>query len=89
MILKRCIKFLESNGWAANYEPENEDEFLSLMKDECIGIDINKYEIVLIDGTGDFLHLPLNYYALVGALIEYRQIAINYTPILFAYNSAD
>ena len=75
----RCVHFLERNGWSANVEP-GPSEYLSLEKDECIAVDINKKEIVLLDDTGDFLHLPVNYYALVGALFEYRQIPANYSP---------
>ena len=70
-----CCDFLSKNGFETNGKM---DDYISFCKDGSIGIDINEKEIVFIGEAGDFLHLPVNKFALIGALIEYRQLPINY-----------
>lgn len=75
--LDRCIEFLKLNGYA---EEDANEEFLTMCKEseELFAIDLNESEIVLVDGDGDWLHLPCNYYALIGALIYFSQIGVGY-----------
>jgi len=73
---KKCIKFLEDNGWEKIHEDKEMMSFTAGMSK--INVDITDKEIVFIDDTGDFLNLPLNLYALIGALFHYRQISVNY-----------
>jgi hypothetical protein len=75
--LFRCGAFLHANGW--KYSSEAGSEYKHFYKDGCIGVDVSDKEIVFIGENGDFLHLPVNYYALLGALMDQRQIACDYT----------
>ena len=76
----RCIIFLEQNGWKCDIDtPTN--EYTSYCKDGYIGVDFNDNEMVFISDTGDFLHVPINYYTLVGVMMEYRQIDCGYVSV--------
>lgn len=77
----RCVIFLEQNGWKYDIDTPTE-EYTSYFKNGYIGVDIGADEMVFISDTGDFLHTPVDYYALVGVLMEYRQIdCINYVSV--------
>lgn len=65
-----CIKLLEINGWLFSHS----DDYKSYHKKGYSGIDIDDNEIVLIGDIGDYCHLPINRYALLGALIQFRQL---------------
>ena len=81
-VKEKCIKFLIMNGYIYSNEIDTDiTTYTTYTKVGACAIDIDEDEIVLIDDTGDFLHLPLNYYALIGALIEHRQIAVDYKSI--------
>lgn len=75
---EQIIPFLKKNGYKE--ESDKGGEYRSFFKGDLCAIDIGVDEIVFIDDTGDFLHLPLNYYALIGALIHFRQLSVNYKP---------
>lgn len=66
---KKCQKLLRILGYNGERKLKN-DDYKSYIKQGSIGVDINKTEIVLVCEFGDFLHLPVNYYALLGALIS-------------------
>ena len=70
-----CEKLLELNGW------KFDENWGVYVKEHQVAVEFYMNELVLIDGTGDFLHIPVNYYALVGALIECKQISVNYKNI--------
>lgn len=72
----KIIRFLKSNGYEE--ETEKGSDYRSFHKKNASSIDINKNEIVLIGDRGDWLHIPVNYYALLGALIHHRQLACDY-----------
>ena len=76
--LEKCIKFLENNGYS---KQDSEEEFQSMVKANVSRIDLNENEIVFIDDIGDWIHLPCNYYALIGALIHYSQLGIGYKKL--------
>lgn len=80
-ILGICKQFLLENGWEKDNEDGEACEFDSYSKNDSISIDISNEEIVFLNDSGDFLHLPLNYFALVGALIECRQIGFNFVSV--------
>lgn len=73
----KCVYFLRTNGWVleASSEPL---EFATFNKDGCISIDISDSEMVFLGESGDFLHKPIDYYTLVGVLVLYRQLAVNF-----------
>ena len=71
---QKCEQFLISNGWK---KQESFDGFYYEKNGVC-GIEICDDEIVLLDDSGDFLHIPINYYALIGALIHFSQIGVGY-----------
>lgn len=73
----KCEQFLKANGYRF-IGNDNGDEWWSYAKDGAYGVDLGNREIVFLDDSGDFLHLPINYYTLVGALIELRQIGCVY-----------
>jgi len=63
--------FLIKNGW--KYDGTDDDYLLY----DCEGrasVNIGKDEIVFISDIGDFAHIPLNYYALVGFVYVNRII---------------
>lgn len=75
----RCIIFLEQNGWKCDIAT---DDYTFYYRDcDHFGIDINDKEIVIIADIGDIENLPINYYALIGFLMEYRQIDCGYTSV--------
>lgn len=76
MKTKTIIDFLTKNGYKE--DTEKGAEYRSFFKDGLSSIDVNGDEIVFIGEEGDWLHIPVNYYALIGALLYYRQLATNY-----------
>ena len=74
------IKFLLNNGYSQDIDDSDNEVTTFTSNAKLMTVEVWDEEIVFIDGTGDFLHLPLNYYALIGGLMEFRQIAINYIP---------
>jgi hypothetical protein len=76
----RCIIFLEQNGWRCDIDTPTEG-YTCYVKNGYMGVDIGADEMVFISDTGDFLHVPINYYTLVGVLMEYRQIDCNYASV--------
>jgi hypothetical protein len=78
--LDKCIELLKKNGYVAMYSDESDEEYQTMYKDDgkTSSIDLNEEEIVFIGDEGDWLHLPCNYYALIGALIHFSQIGVGY-----------
>lgn len=77
--IDRVTEFLNANGWKE--DKEQSDEYKSFFKENNISIDINDDEVVLIDTSGDFMHIKINnlsYYTLLGALIHNRAIAMDF-----------
>jgi hypothetical protein len=74
--MNKIIDFIKSNGYKE--ETEKNSEYRSFFKEGVSSIDISNDEIVLIGEQGDWLHLPINYYSLLGALIHHRQLACDY-----------
>ena len=78
--VERITAFLTKYGYV---KEDNSGEYgreISFCQDNACGIDITVSDIALIDDSGDFLHLPINIYALIGALILYRQpIPLNFS----------
>lgn len=77
---KRCQKLLKTLGFTGIPKLKN-DDYKSYIKQGSIGVDINKAEIVLVGEFGDFLQLPVNYYALLGALMHYGYATIDQVRI--------
>lgn len=75
--MTEVIEFLEKNGYVE--DKDNEDpEYRAFHKEGVSAIDINGREIVFIGETGDWLRIPCNRWALLGALIHYRQLSVDY-----------
>lgn len=77
---ERCKQFLVKNDWKLDND-NDDDVYESYYKAMCPTIEIDNDEIVFVDNNGDFLHLPINYYALIGGLIEYRLIDMGYKSV--------
>ncbi|SME89320.1 hypothetical protein [Desulfovibrio gilichinskyi] len=73
---KRCKRFLKANGW--EYDAICKGGGGAYISPVACCIEVQDDEIVFIDDTGDFLHIPTDYYALIGALLETRQIGAGY-----------
>ena len=71
----RCENLLRVNEWEYN------EDSGAYVKDFMFDIEFFMNGIRLFDDTGIILHLPINYYALVGALIEYKQIPFGYNCV--------
>lgn len=76
----RCIIFLEHNGWRCDIY-NTIDDYTSYYRKEYFSIDINDEEIVFLSDFGDIYHCNINYYTLIGFLMEFRQLSCNYTSI--------
>jgi hypothetical protein len=76
---KRCERFLKVNGW--KYDPKTQNGCGYYLNGDHCAVDVTGDQIVLIDDSGDFLHLPINYYALVGAMLESKQITAVYKSV--------
>jgi len=75
--IEKCIEFLEKNG----FEQSDGDYYAyATFKSKKGGplIDLNKNEIVFISDRLNWLCIPCNYYALIGACIHYGQIGADY-----------
>ena len=72
---KKIQEFLNANGWKLG---NKEDEYLTYDKDGCLSIDISDKEMVFLDDSGDFHHADTNLYTLIGVLICYRQLPLNF-----------
>ena len=79
---ERIIEFLKLNG-AILESVQTDDGIIYEFDYFGYGIDVclsdNGYdEIAFIGESGDFAHISLDYYALVGYMIEARMICMNY-----------
>ena len=73
-----CKQFLIANGWKLN---NDDDDYESYYKAMCPTVDISKDAIFFVSDNGDYLYLPVNYYALIGGLIECRLIELGYKSV--------
>ena len=69
----RCILFLKQNGWNEN-EWTTDDMFSVYHKKDHYNVFIGDKELLIVEGVSIIEGLPVNYFALVGVLLEYRQI---------------
>jgi hypothetical protein len=78
--IEKCISFLENNGYKKiDLEASSGSDYQSFVhKSNISDIDVGENEIVFINDEGDWLHIPCNYFALIGACIHYSQIGIGY-----------
>lgn len=72
MKYKKIYDFLKLNGWK-EIDGEKGD-YRSFYKKDSVGVDVGKDEIVFLNDSGDYAHIPLNYYALVGFIYVNRLI---------------
>ncbi len=75
-----CKKFLLKNDYTQKKEQRNGYDVF-IRSDDCLVIDINDKEIVLIDDSGDFYRFRPNYFHLIGVLIELNLIDLGYISI--------
>jgi hypothetical protein len=78
--MEKCIAFLEKNGFAKVHDGYHGGEYQMMSKgDETVSdIDISEDEIVFIGDGGDWLRIPCNFYALIGACIHHSILGIGY-----------
>lgn len=74
--MEKVIQFLINNDYWE--ESEKDSGYRTFFKDDVSAIDVYPNEIVFIGEQGDFLNIPVNIYALIGALLHFRQLAIDY-----------
>ena len=79
--INHITKFLELNGYTKEKEKQLDTEILRFIKGNLSVIEINDDEVVFIDDNGDFLHLPINFYCVLGALIHIRELPVNYNYV--------
>jgi len=75
--LKRCETFLSERGWVYDETACGDGGWINgdLLVFE---IDFDDECMVAVGGEGEVAYIPINYYALVGFLIEHRQIDNDY-----------
>lgn len=78
---RRCKDFLFENGWKLGEAEGPTDTYDHFYRQGYLSIDLSPKKMVFIAGDGDFLHKDTDYYALIGVLLEFRQLPINYTSI--------
>lgn len=66
--IQKVVDFLKANGW----EYDDKDEYMHFYKRDSVSVDVGEDEIVFIDDSGDFAHIPTNIYAVVGFIYEKR-----------------
>ena len=76
---RKCEEFLLFNGWEK--EIEENSEFTHYNKLGAFSVDIGKDEIVFIGDIGDFESIPINYYCLIGALLEFYGFCIDFKAV--------
>jgi len=77
---QKIINFIEANGWIFNGD-DSVGEYQSFVKTGCYDIDVGNTEFVMVDETGDFMHVSYSaysHYTLLGFLIHYNQITMGY-----------
>ena len=72
---EKCKKFLELNEYETG---EINEDYTSMHHNDGVCLDLSENEIVFIGEDGDFLHIPCDYYALIGALIHLKAITLEY-----------
>jgi hypothetical protein len=71
----KCIELLELNGW----DKLKSDGYISMFKNNAIGVDFDYGgHMYFIGYNGNFLTKKIDYYTLIGVLIHYRQLPINF-----------
>lgn len=73
---EKIIKFLELNG----FKKDRSDDAPSWIND-FIAIEMTEDELIFIDDTGDFCATPIDFFALIGVLVHYRIIPVNYNHV--------
>lgn len=76
---KQIYNFLKLNGWKRDFDSDS--EYKSFNKEGAVSIDIGKDEIVFVGDIGDFAHIPLNFYALVGFIYVNRLVPIKLAEV--------
>ena len=74
--MERIVEFLLQNRYKE--DSDKKSEYRTFNKHGVSSIDVNSTEIVFIGEEGDWLHIPVNIYALIGVLLHYKQIAVDY-----------
>lgn len=70
--------FLTKNGWEEDSEHNSEYKSYYHSNDNIVSVDVSECEIVILDGSGDITHLPLNSYALLGYLLHNGYLPVGY-----------
>lgn len=68
--IQKVVDFLKANGW----KYDSKDTYMHFYKKDSIAVDVGTDEVVFIDDSGDFAHIPLNFYAVVGFVYVRRLI---------------
>ena len=66
--IQKVVDFLKANGW----EYDDKDTYMHFYKRDSVGVDVGENEVVFIDDNGDFAHIPMNVYAVVGFVYTKR-----------------
>ena len=74
---EKCVKLLEANGYKIRTNTDGVFCYTPVSA-KCSDVEICPDEIVFVGDNGDWLHIPVNYYALIGALIHFSQLGIGY-----------
>jgi len=76
----KIMRFLLNNGYTEDLNNQDSD-YQSFHKKGCYDIDVGNDEVVLIDETGDWMHINFRIhalYTLLGVLLHYKQITMGY-----------
>lgn len=75
---KKVIDFLELNRFKKLRESASDEHDSYVSHSHPVSFDVNANEIVFINESGNFLHIPLNYYHLLGACIDLSIIGLGF-----------
>ena len=74
----KIINLLLNNGYTEIAGSSNIIDYRTFIKKGADSVCFNKKEVILVNSiVGDWLHLPYNYYALLGALMHHRELFVS------------
>jgi len=72
--MDKCIDILGNNGWYIDVEPG----VIHFYDYGRISVEITEDELIFISKEGDFMSRPIDKYTLIGVLVEFHQLPLNY-----------
>ena len=76
---EKCKEFFLLNG--GKFIDQDDEYYNFDFQGFGISLALDNSEIIFIDYSGDFAHINMNYYELIGFMIENRMLGVGYKSI--------